>query len=82
MIWGKHPVAKEAASQTAAHPAMIIERSDEGGRTVKPRRDDPANRSKMIELPPLLLNLAVALGIGLLIGAERERRKGQGPARA
>lgn len=36
----------------------------------------------MFNLPPLLLNLAVALGIGLLIGAERERRKGQGPARA
>ena len=33
-------------------------------------------------LPPMLLNLAVALGIGLLIGAERERRKGEGPARA
>ena len=30
----------------------------------------------------MLLNLAVALGIGLLIGAERERRKGEGPARA
>jgi uncharacterized membrane protein (DUF4010 family) len=28
------------------------------------------------------LNLAVALGIGLLIGIERERRKGEGPARA
>lgn len=28
------------------------------------------------------LNLVVALGIGLLIGAERERRKGSGPARA
>jgi hypothetical protein len=36
----------------------------------------------MLNLPPLLLNLAVALGIGLLIGAERERRKGAGPARA
>ncbi len=36
----------------------------------------------MFNLPPLLLNLAVALGIGLLIGAERERRKGEGPARA
>ena len=36
----------------------------------------------MFNLSPLLLNLAVALGIGLLIGAERERRKGQGPARA
>ena len=29
-----------------------------------------------------ILNLAVALGIGLLIGAERERRKGQGPSRS
>ncbi len=36
----------------------------------------------MSSLPPMLLNLTVALGIGLLIGAERERRKGQGPARA
>lgn len=30
---------------------------------------------------PLLLGLAVALGGGLLIGLERERRKGDGPAR-
>jgi uncharacterized membrane protein (DUF4010 family) len=30
----------------------------------------------------LLLPFAVALGIGLLIGAERERRKGSGPARS
>src|SRR5262245_19159503 len=29
-----------------------------------------------------ILNLAVALGIGLLIGAERERRKGEGPTRS
>jgi uncharacterized membrane protein (DUF4010 family) len=29
-----------------------------------------------------LLGLSVALGIGLLIGAERERRKGSGPARS
>jgi uncharacterized membrane protein (DUF4010 family) len=29
----------------------------------------------------ILVNLAIALGIGLLIGAERERRKGSGPAR-
>jgi uncharacterized membrane protein (DUF4010 family) len=29
-----------------------------------------------------LVGLAVALGIGLLIGAERERRKGEGPRRA
>ena len=31
---------------------------------------------------PLILNLAVALGIGLLIGIDRERRKGIGPDRA
>jgi uncharacterized membrane protein (DUF4010 family) len=29
-----------------------------------------------------VLRLAVALGIGLLIGAERERRKGEGPSRS
>lgn len=32
-------------------------------------------------LPPQWLGLAVALGCGLLIGLERERRKGQGPTR-
>jgi len=32
--------------------------------------------------PSALLGLCVALGIGLLIGAERERRKGEGPSRA
>jgi uncharacterized membrane protein (DUF4010 family) len=36
----------------------------------------------MPDLPSVLLNLAAALGIGLLIGAERERRKGAGPSRA
>jgi len=36
----------------------------------------------MPDLPSVLLNLAAALGIGLLIGAERERRKGGGPARS
>jgi uncharacterized membrane protein (DUF4010 family) len=29
-----------------------------------------------------IMSAAVALGIGLLVGAERERRKGEGPARA
>jgi uncharacterized membrane protein (DUF4010 family) len=33
-------------------------------------------------LDPQVLNLGVALGIGLLIGAERERRKGEGPSRS
>ena len=36
----------------------------------------------MIILDPVILNLAVALGIGLLIGGERERRKGEGPSRS
>ena len=36
----------------------------------------------MIAVDPVTLNLAVALGIGLLIGAERERRKGEGPSRS
>ncbi len=31
---------------------------------------------------PIVLNLAVALGVGLLIGAERERRKSQGNPRS
>ena len=33
-------------------------------------------------LDSVIMKLAVALGIGLLIGAERERRKGQGPSRS
>ena len=36
----------------------------------------------MLIFDPVILNLAVALGIGLLIGAERERRKGEGPSRS
>ena len=36
----------------------------------------------MTEAPPAALGLAVALGAGLLIGLERERRKGQGQDRA
>jgi uncharacterized membrane protein YhiD involved in acid resistance len=32
----------------------------------------------MPNLDPVILSLAVALGIGLLIGTERERRKGEG----
>jgi uncharacterized membrane protein (DUF4010 family) len=36
----------------------------------------------MPNLASLLLNLAIAFGIGLLIGAERERRKGEGPVRS
>lgn len=36
----------------------------------------------MPPISPLVLNLAVALGIGLLIGIDRERRKGTGPGRA
>lgn len=36
----------------------------------------------MLNLHPLWLNLIVALGIGLLVGAERERNKGTGPDRS
>jgi uncharacterized membrane protein (DUF4010 family) len=36
----------------------------------------------MLTLDSVIVNLAVALGIGLLIGAERERRKGKGPWRS
>jgi uncharacterized membrane protein (DUF4010 family) len=36
----------------------------------------------MSHLDPVILRLGVALGIGLLIGTERERRKGEGPDRA
>ncbi len=36
----------------------------------------------MFSLDPVILKLLVALGIGLLIGGERERRKGDGPSRS
>lgn len=36
----------------------------------------------MFSFDPVILSLAVALGIGLLVGTERERRKGEGPERA
>src|SRR5208282_3004446 len=36
----------------------------------------------MFDLDPIILNLAVAVGIGLLIGGERERRKGEGRTRS
>ncbi len=35
-----------------------------------------------VDIDHRLIGLAAALGIGLLIGIERERRKGEGPARA
>jgi uncharacterized membrane protein (DUF4010 family) len=39
-------------------------------------------KGTMFGIDPLVLNFAVAIGIGLLIGAERERRKGEGPTRS
>ena len=36
----------------------------------------------MLDVGPLPVGLAVALGLGLLIGADRERRKGEGTSRA
>ena len=41
-----------------------------------------AKLTSVFSIDPVILNLAVALGIGLLIGAERERRKGSGPSRS
>jgi uncharacterized membrane protein (DUF4010 family) len=35
----------------------------------------------MLDLHPLVLGFLVALGIGLLIGIDRERKKGEGPTR-
>ena len=35
----------------------------------------------MFPLHPLVLGFLVALGVGLLIGIDRERKKGEGPAR-
>jgi uncharacterized membrane protein (DUF4010 family) len=42
----------------------------------------PRSREDILIIESVILNLAVALGIGLLIGAERERRKGEGPSRS
>jgi uncharacterized membrane protein (DUF4010 family) len=64
-----------------------------GARAESPRRNLPATSfatpvagSPIVTLTGAdavpLLGVAVALGIGLLIGAERERRKGEGPRRA
>jgi uncharacterized membrane protein (DUF4010 family) len=39
-------------------------------------------QQELIIIDPVILSFAVALGIGLLIGAERERRKGEGPRRS
>jgi uncharacterized membrane protein (DUF4010 family) len=39
-------------------------------------------KGTMFGIDPLILNFGVAIGIGLLIGAERERRKGEGPTRS
>jgi uncharacterized membrane protein (DUF4010 family) len=36
----------------------------------------------LLTLDPTILSLAVAIGIGLLVGTERERNKGEGPERA
>jgi uncharacterized membrane protein (DUF4010 family) len=43
---------------------------------------DTRTREDYSIIDAVILNLAVALGTGLLIGAERERRKGDGPSRS
>ena len=45
-------------------------------------RECHENLGGLVIIDAVILNLAVALGIGLLIGAERERRKGEGPSRS
>jgi uncharacterized membrane protein YhiD involved in acid resistance len=42
----------------------------------------PLFDTAIANLDSVVVRIAVALGIGLLIGLERERRKGEGPARA
>jgi uncharacterized membrane protein (DUF4010 family) len=42
----------------------------------------PRGAEEPVITEPVIVNFVVALGIGLLIGAERERRKGEGPARS
>jgi uncharacterized membrane protein (DUF4010 family) len=63
-----HPnaIRKEASNEALIFRALCVPRSSED----------------IIITGPVILNLIVALGIGLLIGAERERRKGEGPARS
>ena len=42
----------------------------------------PPSAEEPVITEPVIINFVVALGIGLLIGVERERRKGEGPARS
>src|SRR6185312_2236632 len=53
-----------------------------GSRQAVERRVEHSCRAGVAMMSPEVLGLAVALGIGLLVGAERERRKGDGPSRA
>ena len=55
-----------------------------GPRTVPPpkSRAGATQQGGLFVIDPTILNLAVALGIGLMVGAERERRKGEGPLRS
>jgi uncharacterized membrane protein (DUF4010 family) len=42
----------------------------------------PPSAEEPVITEPVIINFVVALGIGLLIGVERERRKGEGPVRS
>jgi uncharacterized membrane protein (DUF4010 family) len=42
----------------------------------------PPSAEEPVITEPVIINFVVALGIGLLIGVERERRKGKGPVRS
>ena len=42
----------------------------------------PPSAEESVITEPVIINFVVALGIGLLIGVERERRRGEGPVRS
>src|SRR5690348_3007514 len=66
-------MARRDAARRAGHGAPVARSPEVGaGRVAEAVRTSPDG----------MLGFAVALGCGLLIGIERERRKGQGPRRA
>ncbi len=58
-------------------------RPDRTAQMMRPKvfNSTPAPCMPTFSAPALFFNFCVALGIGLLVGAERERRKGDGPHR-
>src|SRR5262249_32260446 len=95
---GRRPPRRGAVDCGAAAAAGGGPREGRKARLLRPRKSDrrarrsalargadprlPAGETRVTGIESLPLRLAIALGIGLLIGAERERRKGTGPGRA